>query len=301
MAKNKHNNYKRKKQSITTVKTVQQIKDEMAIPTGVLVGKKERLNLVAAQETMEKFNIRYNKIGITAVKAWKIWNSHERINAFKNLEKQYGNTKTLFHGTKFNNIESIIENGLQPGSSNCMFGKGIYLGNIDKAASFCGTTKKNVKFLIEVEAILGKTYSPRASDASLNATKLTLLGDYNSVFCNITKNPEWVIYNKDQVLIKYVYEITEIQYKQQSDCYSSYGCDVAKPCSIDNFKNLHKKCNVPTKSTFQTNNKHVIYICDQCILKYKLSIGSKINYYYGRYKWMNDTGQVLTGKIKEQM
>ncbi|XP_044587584.1 poly [ADP-ribose] polymerase-like isoform X2 [Cotesia glomerata] len=75
---------------------------------------------------------------------------------------QIGNKKLLWHGTKTENIASILSEGFKvphKPSHGRMFGHGIYFSNsVSKAANYCGCNRENSEgYLLLCEVALGNT------------------------------------------------------------------------------------------------------------------------------------------------
>lgn len=63
----------------------------------------------------------------------------------------------LWHGTRRENVDSIREHGLRPGSVGCMFGAAIYVGPLTKAEFYGDGT------LIKVAVTLGRIFRADAA------------------------------------------------------------------------------------------------------------------------------------------
>jgi len=145
---------------------------------------------------------------------------------FNLLKSKLGNVRRLYHGTSTNNIGVILREGLKLGQESCSFGSGIYLGLPAKASCFSrpsthckvlsqysafGATNVTMRssmkrYLIECEVVLGSVYTPEHVVGVLARGSMERAG-CNSVYYNRFKQPEWVVYNPKQVLIKRIVEV----------------------------------------------------------------------------------------------
>ncbi|XP_044588026.1 poly [ADP-ribose] polymerase 1-like [Cotesia glomerata] len=164
----------------------------------------------------------------------------------KKFNNNIGNKKLLWHGTKTNNVISILHNGLQLNPdipsvhSTLMFGRGIYFTNsVSKAANYCGTcsstrNKYGVLFLCEVA--LGKMKICNEAEPDIRLThhmnsvyaigQLTSNSKYVKTICpdvqvpcgkiieepsnrnNLLRHDEFVVYNQEQIKIRYVVSVS---------------------------------------------------------------------------------------------
>ncbi|CAD6209738.1 GSCOCG00010823001-RA-CDS [Cotesia congregata] len=164
----------------------------------------------------------------------------------KKFNNNIGNKKLLWHGTKTNNVISILQNGLQLNPdipsvhSALMFGRGIYFTNsVSKAANYCGTcgsTRNEYGVLFLCEVALGKMKIcneaepnirlPHHLDSVYAMGQLTPNSKYVrtiypdvKVPCgriieepsnrnNLLRHDEFVVYDQEQIKIRYVVSIS---------------------------------------------------------------------------------------------
>ncbi|KAH0534859.1 hypothetical protein KQX54_009389 [Cotesia glomerata] len=188
--------------------------------------------LKAKMVLLDKYSKRYELI--------KIYEDRKKFN------NNIGNKKLLWHGTKTNNVISILHNGLQLNPdipsvhSTLMFGRGIYFTNsVSKAANYCGTcsstrNKYGVLFLCEVA--LGKMKICNEAEPDIRLThhmnsvyaigQLTSNSKYVKTICpdvqvpcgkiieepsnrnNLLRHDEFVVYNQEQIKIRYVVSVS---------------------------------------------------------------------------------------------
>ena len=128
---------------------------------------------------------------------------------FDAISQKIDNTREMFHGAKRARIANIVGSGLKmpggkgvPVATGSMFGRGIYLaGNSTKSGQYVDEYEGA---LFVVETSLGKEL--RCGTARPSFSKRSL-GDHNSVHGvpgSSLKNDEWVVYDPDQVHLKYV-------------------------------------------------------------------------------------------------
>ena len=130
-------------------------------------------------------------------------------------------TMELFHGSRNENILGILKNGLKikPHSAihtGSMFGSAIYLADSStKSANYCWGFDSNGNndeyFLLVCEAATGKI--KEYEDCKTNLTKAP--HGYNSVMGKKGRsliNNEYMVYNENQVKIKYIVEFTRSWY-----------------------------------------------------------------------------------------
>ncbi|MBP1309051.1 poly [ADP-ribose] polymerase [Paenibacillus sp. 1182] len=136
--------------------------------------------------------------------------NHDRFNPYKVEEME------LFHGSRNENILSIMQNGLKikPASAvhtGSMFGGGIYFASQStKSANYCwgfnGGVAAEENYLFVCEVATGKIKDYTYAQPHLTAAPRP----YNSV--RGVKSPgglihdEYIIYNENQVKIKYIIE-----------------------------------------------------------------------------------------------
>ncbi|XP_055374917.1 poly [ADP-ribose] polymerase 1-like [Condylostylus longicornis] len=155
------------------------------------------------------------------------------------INKNLGNRRLLWHGTKIRNLSSILSNGLlttppsSAGISGKNFGNGIYFADVvTKAALYCGVNRNDpYGILILAEVALGKHYyltsATSVTDLKYQKSSAKALGKYKpdrtktvrtkygaqvplgtlELQNNLTTSmeySEYVIYNNDQVLFEYL-------------------------------------------------------------------------------------------------
>lgn len=248
--------------------------------------------------------------GYRCTAAWKADHEDTTLLEFDELAEKLGNVQTLYHGTGPGNITSIAKEGLRPGRSSCMFGAGIYLGNINKA--WCYTemrwhgfgNKPGGRYILEVKAILGKIMECPSS-GSHTLKELNQKG-FNSVagvagmtasWNGTLRNSENVLYSPDQVLVTAVYEYqaTTEESIYQEPKYKSGKCGLVwkfegsleAPVSpawedLIRMRVCGKTAVVERETT--TENRTRVWICNDCIRKYNLKAGSTVQIKNTAYK-----------------
>lgn len=123
-------------------------------------------------------------------------------------------TMDLFHGSRNENILSIMQSGLKikPSSAvhtGSMFGSGIYLASdVTKSANYCwgfGNANADTHYMFICEAATGKIKDYSNAQSSLTAPPK----GYNSVRGvkgNSLLHDEYIVYKDEQVRIKYIIE-----------------------------------------------------------------------------------------------
>jgi hypothetical protein len=117
----------------------------------------------------------------------------DRLRRYAAQHGRDGVYRTLYHGTRIENIESIIRDGFKIRSQCGLLGSGVYFGKIEKASSFSDL------FVLEVAIVLGRCKrlvdiekihsSGNAQYDSLYLPK----GKYEQVFGGMLHNEEWVV------------------------------------------------------------------------------------------------------------
>ena len=139
------------------------------------------------------------------------------IEAFNNKGKKVGNIKELFHGSKCSNVLSILRQGLiiPPSSANYCTGRlagdGCYGSDISSKALNYSTNfwtsggSINRIFMFLCDFAMGKIYRSRGY-----GDYKTPESGYDSTFMEGGKyglhNNEMIVYNVDQVNLKYLLE-----------------------------------------------------------------------------------------------
>ena len=104
----------------------------------------------------------------------------------------------LFHGTKIENVQKIIDNGfnLDKASDGSLYGEGIYLtDSCQKADQYCDLAharKKHTLAMIVVRTALGRVglYEECERDCDLRKTFDTVIAGKGKRFCEVLKyNP----------------------------------------------------------------------------------------------------------------
>jgi len=240
--------------------------------------------------------------GFTCMAAWEVVHSDEKILEFWDVEDKLGNAHTLYHGTPTNNITTIAENGLRPGSGSCMFGAGIYMGGPGKAFGYtCPSYRSRhsmslgtARYMLRVRAALGNvkecTHAEKWSlgrlqdngfDSVAGVRGLTL-GRYGAL-----RGDEWVVYSPSQVLVERIFEYqatSEDPYDRTLPTSGACGIVIEKKTGdlgvgMSAFKDLltKKACGNTAYTQVLTSCSGVSpWICNHCIERLKLKIGSRI-------------------------
>ena len=96
------------------------------------------------------------------------------INAAALERRVTTNTQTLYHVTDAASARTIEESGVMlRGSSNCLFGSGIYFA---KTPGIAARKARSAGALVTAEVDLGQSYLPDAGDKSLGFRKLQEMG-----------------------------------------------------------------------------------------------------------------------------
>lgn len=162
-------------------------------------------------------------------KAWKVKNlkTQERFDKFV-AENDIKDTRLLFHGSRSENFWSIIKTGLVLRPTNAvitgkMLGWGIYfaprcqksIGYTSLSGSYWAHGGSNIAYMAIFEVAYGTPYNVYSFDSKYYSL------DYNKLqqFCpgatcvhahadhGMLRNDEIVVYNEDQLTIKYLIEI----------------------------------------------------------------------------------------------
>jgi len=167
-----------------------------------------------------------------------------------------------------------------------MFGSGIYLGPIEKARNYAEWT---VKYILQVDVALGQIYrAPRAEKFTLGS--LTEKG-YNSVmgvsglttsWSGTLSTTEHVVYSPDQVSIRKVLEYQGIEEPVRDlngFCQNIIITDNPVESGKTAFKDIlnRRTCGKTAYNRLATDNGP-IWICADCIQRYKIRIGSKVTH-----------------------
>ncbi|XP_059081223.1 uncharacterized protein LOC131879036 isoform X2 [Tigriopus californicus] len=158
------------------------------------------------------------------VQAMHNWNPVvTRIQSVKNLKREiayekckaegFGTLEDLkFHGTSEEGVNNIPREGFREpeaqargGGAPKMFGPGIYFAT-DSSKSAQKMYTKNSNKLLLCQVFLGNSKVLHVAKNSMNLTKLRAM-QCDSVFAprgSAVKNDEFVVYNPDQVYVKYI-------------------------------------------------------------------------------------------------
>lgn len=136
----------------------------------------------------------------------------------KPFNKKNIKTKMLYHGTRSENVLSILKSGLKTSPpSNVhitgkMFGNGIYLADSStKSMNYCsgfGSTRTSKYYLLICEAATGKEMKTQNAQPGLTAAPKgydSVKGEKGS---RLIHN-EYIVYDNSQVRIKYIVEFTK--------------------------------------------------------------------------------------------
>jgi poly [ADP-ribose] polymerase len=158
-----------------------------------------------------------SKLKVKTVYAIKIDHMYE---AFENKGKKIGNIMELWHGTRVENVLSILKGGLIIPKSNAghctgrLFGDGVYFSDQStKSLNYSqgywghGSTDNNC-FMFLANVAMGKSYTPKYTEGHLLPKK-----GFDSTFAkaNISgvKNNEMIVYNLYQCNLTYLIEFSE--------------------------------------------------------------------------------------------
>ena len=274
-------------------------------------GSPEKLNL---HPVSKSYAPTLSVDGFRCTKAWEVQNDQGKIKRFNEASRHIGNTHTLYHGTRAENIVGIIREGLRPGGGSCMFGSGIYMGPPEKACNYMGWSAQGLHYMFEVRVALGKVLECTKSERH-HLEELTAAG-YHSVAgvagktvtygTGTLRNSEYVVYSPDQVLAVRVYEFQRVTPAQSvvPGCAVLRQRDPDVPPGMKAFADIvgEKPCgNRPTMPVWvepytKFSSSTSVDICAECIRRLKLKRGDKIKvqvpYGYSR------VGRAATVRIK---
>lgn len=130
-----------------------------------------------------------------------MWKNFEQLKRQWISEGKDPNIKILYHGTHFDNINSIFNSGFRMPNHKGMLGRGVYAGPIEKARNYghgiiliLETMQGNIKEIDEVEDIDSEE-NDEYDSLHIHA------GTHSSVFKGFLKNEEWVFKNPAQVRV----------------------------------------------------------------------------------------------------
>lgn len=244
--------------------------------------------------------------GFRAVAAWDIQHSETVRARFAEVSTLLGNVRTLFHGTSARNIQDIAKEGLRPGRKSCMFGSGIYMGEINKAFNYAGGM--HARYVIKVQTALGKVLEAEKAQ-KYNRGALTRLG-FDSVagiagrtasWGGTLSLSEWVAYSPEQVLALKVYEYQAVHpttlMVTSGTCVVLVEKNVPLPKGSSSFRDILRKQPCARQSyTRLTTDGGDVWVCASCVGEFRLKIGSKIEVKDTSYrsktptKWVRITG-----------
>ena len=248
-----------------------------------------------------------NLPGYRCSAAWAVSHTREQAQRFRAVVGALRNERVLYHGTKTDNILSIVAEGLRTGNRYCMFGPGIYLGGPEKAINYTGMSSRAC-YLLQVRVALGKI---KECPTAIHFTLCTLQAEgYNSVAgvagrtqgaYGPLNHTEYVVYSPDQVFVTKVFELQRLNPYQALG--SSDGCCIAKksnaPAGPGNqaFADILNTRQCGTSATVQVYTTNGTFmICNNCIRELRLRIGSRITVYVSTYKGsIKKEVRVLTG------
>jgi poly [ADP-ribose] polymerase len=158
-----------------------------------------------------------SKLKVKTVYAINIEHMHK---AFEDKGDKIGNIMELWHGTRVENVLSILKGGLiipKSNASHCtgrLFGDGIYFSDQStKSLNYSqgywghGSTDNNC-FMFLANVAMGKSYTPKYTEGHLLPKK-----GFDSTFAkaNISgvKNNEMIVYNLHQCNLTYLIEFSE--------------------------------------------------------------------------------------------
>jgi poly [ADP-ribose] polymerase len=170
-------------------------------------------------QTRNQMHVSSN-LKVKTVYAVKIDTMH---NAFESKGRGVGNLMELWHGTRVENVLSILKSGLviPPASasycSGRMFGNGLYFSDqstksLNYAQGYWGHgARDNNCFMFMANVAMGKSYVPNGSDQRLHE-KIEKLG-YDSTFAkgrqSGVQNNEMIVYNLHQCNLTYLIEFSD--------------------------------------------------------------------------------------------
>jgi poly [ADP-ribose] polymerase 2/3/4 len=143
--------------------------------------------------------------------------------AYETKGKKLGNVMELWHGTRVENVLSILKGGLVIPSSGAkhvtgrMFGDGLYFSDqstksLNYAQGYWGHgSHDNNCFMFLADVAMGKAYTPSSSDSSLH-NRIAKMG-YDSCYAKANqsgvRNNEMIVYNLHQANLTYLIEFSD--------------------------------------------------------------------------------------------
>ena len=250
---------------------------------------------------------RYGDVVCTA--AWDVAVSDDQLLEWLETEQALGNSTVLYHGTPDKNLASIAAEGLQPSRSRafCMFGSGVYLGDINKALSYGKSGHSGINglhYVLRCHVVLGRVFQA-PEGGKFTSAKLRRDG-YDSVQGVAGKTMmridwagsralyqnEWVVYDPRQVYVDRVYEYQARSVDTQNTKTVQGLCQVARNLlDVSSVKSSHwsasfsphamTRCNASSYTRVvvqgsKTDHKPVV-VCSGCTARLKLVVGSKIS------------------------
>jgi len=224
---------------------------------------------------------------LVCVASWEVVTPDFDLLRWMEVEHEYKNVKTLYHGTSYHHVDKIVEEGLKPGRSTCMFGKGVYFGLPEKAIGYGRGIR--AKYIIESQVVLGKIkVALKAEKYSLSSLQkdgchsVHGKAGHTISWGGTLSLDEWVVYSEDQILITKIHEYQEKTIAPPIKTNDVCGLVVDKnvPTNKNNrtFADILKQqlCSNRATTKVRLDTKQVIWVCDGCIQKFNLKIGSKI-------------------------
>jgi poly [ADP-ribose] polymerase len=184
-----------------------------------------QMDVVTAKTTIERIQRKYKKTRKTqhschhldVKKVYSVLIANER-ETFEKAGKAVGNVKELWHGTRANNILSILRGGLiiPPSSASNvtgrMYGDGLYFSDQStKSLNYAygywgGGNRDNNCFMFLADVAMGKEYVPT------NSYKRFPVAGHDSTFAKAGRsgviNNEMIVYKTNQVSLKYLVEFS---------------------------------------------------------------------------------------------
>lgn len=152
------------------------------------------------------------------VRAWSV--QSKRCSSFEQWKEKHGSkVLTLFHGTKNENLYSIMNQGLvtNPNAqiTGKAFGDGIYFGKACKSVNYTSINgsywahgNQSTAYLLVCDVAVGNMYECDGYTDAFN--KRGFHTKYDSLHAkrgNGLRRDEWIVYSNEQVRIKYLVEI----------------------------------------------------------------------------------------------
>mmetsp|Transcript_128420 Transcript_128420/g.227486 ORF Transcript_128420/g.227486 Transcript_128420/m.227486 type:complete len:174 (-) Transcript_128420:44-565(-) len=144
----------------------------------------------------------------------------EKVYAIQNPELRFGdvrsNVRALYHGTSSSGAKGIAAEGFQLPVLPGMFGRGIYFADIPlKCWQY--SAKSRSKHIIVCDVALGRPMKQTKGAYLLTRRFLHSRGGFDSVIGLSRREggelrlPEYVVYQEDQVIPRYLLEISQVR------------------------------------------------------------------------------------------